>query len=91
MLLTRRQDDDIETAMLDVRGLQGPWPLHWTRHRMGTLLPGRPLKVVSTEPHLALEIQEMTGPAEELELVRQEEGCDDRGRRTYTLVLRRKS
>jgi len=90
MLMTRRWDDGLETAMLDVRGLKSPWPLHWTRQRMAALSPGRPLKVVSTELHSVLDIEELTKTSGDLELVRQEEGCDDRGRRTFTLVLRRK-
>jgi len=91
MLMTRRWEEGLETAMLDVRSLKSPWPLHWTRWRMKALPPGRPLKIVSTDPRSSLDIQELIRTARDFELVEQEEGSDDRGRRTFTLILRRKS
>lgn len=80
-----------EAEMLDVRGLKCPMPIIQARKRMETLPAGSVLRIVSTDPGSVLDFQGWVKSGSNYELLGQEEGVDDRGRRTFTHVLRRKA
>ena len=76
-------------ALLDASGLESPWTMHWAKKRIETLPPGRLLIIVSTDPGSVDEVQNLVESSSNLELVSQEGGYDDCGRRTFTHLLRR--
>jgi TusA-related sulfurtransferase len=80
-----------ETATLDVRGLKCPMPIIQARKRMETLPAGSVLRIVATDPGSVLDFQGWMKSSSTYELLGQEEGVDDQGRRTFIHLLRRKS
>ena len=79
-----------EATQLDVRGLKCPMPIIQARKRLEKLAPGDTLRVVSTDPGSVLDFQGWVKSGAAYELLGQEEGLDELGRKTFTHVLRRK-
>ena len=78
-----------ETTLLDARGLKCPMPIVKARKALDPIAPGETLKVVATDPGSVLDFQGWARTTSAFELVRQEEGTDDQGRKTYTHYLRK--
>ena len=79
-----------EDRTLDARGLKCPMPIVKAKKEMDALSPGQILKVVATDPGSVLDFQGWMKAASGYELLAQEEGNDEQGRRTYLHYLRRK-
>lgn len=77
--------------LLDARGLKCPMPIVKAKKELDSLSPGDLLKVVATDPGSVLDFQGWMKTNPNYELVRQEEGSDDQGRKTFTHLLRRKA
>ena len=76
---------------LDARGLKCPMPIVKAKKEIDATPPGQVLKVIATDPSSVLDFQGWTKTSGNYDLVRQEEGTDDEGRKTYIHYLRRKS
>ena len=76
---------------LDARGLKCPMPIVKAKKELDGLAAGDTLKVVATDPGSVLDFQGWMKANAAYELLRQEEGSDEQGRKTYTHLLRRKS
>lgn len=81
----------MEAKTLDARGLKCPMPIVKAKKEIDTLAPGEILKVVATDPGSVLDFQGWMKTSPNYELVSQEEGKDDQGRKTYTHFIRRKA
>lgn len=66
-------------------------PILQARKRMDALPLGDVLRVVATDPGSVLDFQGWVKSGAAIELIGQEEGKDEQGRRTYIHLLRRKS
>lgn len=80
-----------EKATLDARGLKCPMPIVKAKKEIDALQPGEILKVVATDPGSVLDFQGWMKTSAKYELLKQEEGNDELGRRTFTHYIRRKS
>ena len=78
-------------ATLDARGLKCPMPIIQARKRLDALPFGEVLKVVATDPGSVLDFQGWVKSGSAYELLGQEEGKDEQGRRTFIHLIRRKS
>lgn len=76
---------------LDARGLKCPMPIVKARKELDATPLGEVLKVVATDPGSVLDFQGWMKTASGCELVLQEEGVDEQGRKTYIHYLRRKA
>jgi tRNA 2-thiouridine synthesizing protein A len=79
-----------EPAVLDARGLKCPMPIVRAKKALEPIAPGETLKVVATDPGSVLDFQGWAKTSGAFDLVNQEEGADEQGRRTYTHYLRKK-
>jgi len=80
-----------DATLLDARGLKCPMPIIRAKKSMDALPPGAVLRVVSTDPGSVLDFQGWVKSGAAYELVGQEEGTDDQGRRTFIHLLRKKT
>lgn len=80
-----------EDRVLDARGLKCPMPIVRAKKEMDAVAPGQVLKVIATDPGSVLDFQGWMKAASAYELVKQEEGHDEQGRRTYLHFLRKKA
>jgi TusA-related sulfurtransferase len=78
-----------EPNLLDARGLKCPMPIVKAKKALEPIPPGETLKVIATDPGSVLDFQGWAKTSSAFELVRQEEGTDDQGRRTYIHYLRK--
>lgn len=81
----------METKTLDARGLKCPMPIIKAKKEIDTLKAGEILKIVATDPGSVLDFQGWIKTNAHYELVKQEEGKDDQGRKTFVHFVRRKS
>jgi TusA-related sulfurtransferase len=79
-----------EPATLDVRGLKCPMPIVRAKKALDPIAPGDTLRVIATDPGSVLDFQGWAKTSGVFELVAQEEGTDERGRKTWTHVLRKR-
>jgi len=80
-----------EATLLDARGLKCPMPIIQAKKRMDALPAGAVLKVVSTDPGSVLDFRGWVKSGAAYDLLGQEEGIDDQGRRTFIHLLRKKA
>ena len=82
MSATRIKETWLEPEMTGARGGRRP---------RAAPCAGTVLRIVSTDARSVRDFQELVRTTTRYELLRQERGRDDWGRRTYTHVLRRKA
>ena len=75
---------------LDARGLKCPMPIIKAKKEIDSLPAGEVLQIVATDPGSVLDFQGWVKASGVIELVKQEEGTDDQGRKTYLHFLRKK-
>lgn len=75
---------------LDARGLKCPMPIVKAKKEIDALPVGHVLKVIATDPGSVLDFQGWMKTSTGLELVKQEEGQDEQGRKTFVHLIRRK-
>jgi len=80
-----------EFRTLDASGLKCPMPIVKAKKEIDTIPVGEVLKVIATDPGSVLDFQGWTKTTSKYELVKQEEGTDAQGRKTYVHLLRRTS
>lgn len=80
-----------ETRTLDARGLKCPMPIVKAKKELDALKAGDVLKVIATDPGSVLDFQGWVKTSTAYELVGQQEGKDEQGRKTFTHEIRRKS
>jgi tRNA 2-thiouridine synthesizing protein A len=76
---------------VDARGLKCPLPIVRAKKEIDALPVGEILKVVATDPGSVLDFQGWVKASTRYELVQQEEGQDEQGRKTFVHLLRRKA
>ncbi len=76
---------------LDARGLKCPMPILKAKKEIDATPPGDVLKVIATDPGSVLDFQGWIKTSANYELLQQEEGTDEQGRKTFIHYLRRKS
>jgi tRNA 2-thiouridine synthesizing protein A len=76
---------------VDARGLKCPMPIVKAKKEIDTLPVGDVLKVIATDPGSVLDFQGWIKTSSSYELVKQEEGQDDQGRKTFIHLVRRKA
>jgi TusA-related sulfurtransferase len=81
----------MEAKTLDARGLKCPMPIVKAKKEIDALAPGEVLKVVATDPGSVLDFQGWMKANSNYELLKQEEGKDEQGRKTFSHFIRRKS
>lgn len=77
-------------ATLDARGLKCPMPIVKAKKALDPIAPGDTLRVIATDPGSVLDFQGWAKTSSVFELVSQDEGTDEQGRRIWTHVLRKK-
>jgi tRNA 2-thiouridine synthesizing protein A len=80
-----------EYRTVDARGLKCPMPIVKAKKEIDTIPPGEILRVVATDPGSVLDFQGWIKASTSYELVKQEEGQDEQGRKTFVHLLRRKA
>jgi TusA-related sulfurtransferase len=80
-----------EYRTVDARGLKCPMPLVKAKKEIDAIPVGEILKVVATDPGSVLDFQGWIKTSTSYELVNQEEGQDEQGRKTFVHLLRRKA
>ncbi|HEY7142339.1 MAG TPA: sulfurtransferase TusA family protein [Methylomirabilota bacterium] len=80
-----------EYRTVDARGLKCPMPIVKAKKEIDTIPVGEVLKVIATDPGSVLDFQGWMKTSTSYELVRQEEGQDEQGRKTFVHLLRRKA
>ena len=75
---------------LDARGLRCPMPILKAKKEIDTMPAGDVLKVIATDPGSVLDFQGWIKTSANYELLKQEEGTDEQGRKTFIHYLRRK-
>lgn len=76
---------------VDARGLKCPMPIVKAKKEIDTIPVGEILRVVATDPGSVLDFQGWIKASTAYELVKQEEGQDEQGRKTFVHLLRRKA
>jgi TusA-related sulfurtransferase len=76
---------------VDARGLKCPMPIVKAKKEIDAIPVGEILKVVATDPGSVLDFQGWIKTSTSYELVNQEEGQDEQGRKTFVHLLRRKA
>jgi TusA-related sulfurtransferase len=76
---------------LDARGLKCPMPILKAKKEIDATPPGDVLKVIATDPGSVLDFQGWIKTSANYELLQQEEGTDEQGRKIFIHYLRRKS
>jgi TusA-related sulfurtransferase len=80
-----------EYRTVDARGLKCPMPIVKAKKEIDTIPVGEILRVVATDPGSVLDFQGWIKASTAYELVKQEEGQDEQGRKTFVHLLRRKA
>ena len=80
-----------EYRTVDARGLKCPMPIVKAKKEIDTIPVGELLRVVATDPGSVLDFQGWMKTSTSYELVKQEEGQDEQGRKTFVHLLRRKA
>lgn len=80
-----------EYRTVDARGLKCPLPIVRAKKEIDTIPVGEILRVVATDPGSVLDFQGWIKTSTRYELVKQEEGQDEQGRKTFVHLLRRKA
>jgi TusA-related sulfurtransferase len=76
---------------LDARGLKCPMPIVKAKKEIDATPVGDVLKVIATDPGSVLDFQGWIKMGTNYELLEQEEGTDEQGRRTFIHYLRRRA
>jgi TusA-related sulfurtransferase len=80
-----------EYRTVDARGLKCPMPIVKAKKEIDAIPAGEILKVIATDPGSVLDFQGWIKASASYELVKQEEGQDEQGRKTFVHLLRRKA
>jgi TusA-related sulfurtransferase len=80
-----------EYRTVDARGLKCPMPIVKAKKEIDTIPVGEILRVVATDPGSVLDFQGWMKASTSYELVKQEEGQDEQGRKTFVHLVRRKA
>jgi TusA-related sulfurtransferase len=80
-----------EYRTVDARGLKCPMPIVKAKKEIDTIPAGEILRVVATDPGSVLDFQGWIKASTSYELVKQEEGQDEQGRKTFVHLVRRKA
>ena len=80
-----------EYRTVDARGLKCPMPIVKAKKEIDGIPVGEILRVVATDPGSVLDFQGWIKASASYELVKQEEGQDEQGRKTYVHLLRKKA
>jgi tRNA 2-thiouridine synthesizing protein A len=78
-----------EYRTVDARGLKCPMPIVKAKKEIDTIPVGEILRVVATDPGSVLDFQGWIKTSTKYELVKQEEGQDEQGRKTFVHLVRR--
>jgi len=76
---------------VDARGLKCPMPIVKAKKEIDAIPVGEVLRVIATDPGSVLDFQGWMKTSASYELVKQEEGQDEQGRKTFVHLLRRKA
>jgi tRNA 2-thiouridine synthesizing protein A len=76
---------------VDARGLKCPMPIVRAKKEIDSIPVGEVLRVIATDPGSVLDFQGWMKTSTSYELVKQEEGQDEQGRKTFVHLLRRKA
>ena len=76
---------------VDARGLKCPMPIVKAKKEIDAIPAGEVLRVIATDPGSVLDFQGWVKASASYELVKQEEGQDEQGRKTYVHLLRKKA
>ena len=80
-----------EYRTVDARGLKCPMPIVKAKKEIDAIPVGEILRVVATDPGSVLDFQGWMKASAGYELVSQEEGQDEQGRKTFVHLVRRKA
>jgi TusA-related sulfurtransferase len=80
-----------EYRTVDARGLKCPMPIVKAKKEIDAIPAGEVLRVIATDPGSVLDFQGWIKASTSYELVKQEEGQDEQGRKTYVHLVRRKA
>jgi TusA-related sulfurtransferase len=80
-----------EYRTVDARGLKCPMPIVKAKKEIDAIPVGEILRVVATDPGSVLDFQGWVKTGTSYELVKQEEGQDEQGRKTFVHLVRRKA
>jgi TusA-related sulfurtransferase len=80
-----------EYRTVDARGLKCPMPIVKAKKEIDAIPAGEILKVIATDPGSVLDFQGWIKASASYELVKQEEGQDEQGRKTFVHLLRKKA
>lgn len=80
-----------EYRTVDARGLKCPMPIVRAKKEIDSIPVGEILRVVATDPGSVLDFQGWMKASTSYELVKQEEGQDEQGRKTFVHLVRRKA
>jgi tRNA 2-thiouridine synthesizing protein A len=80
-----------EYRTVDARGLKCPMPIVKAKKEIDTIPIGEVLRVIATDPGSVLDFQGWIKTSTSYELLKQEEGQDEQGRKTFVHLLRRKA
>jgi TusA-related sulfurtransferase len=80
-----------EYRTVDARGLKCPMPIVKAKKEIDAIPVGEILRVVATDPGSVLDFQGWMKASTSYELVKQEEGQDEEGRKTFVHLVRRKT
>ncbi|MBI4564187.1 MAG: sulfurtransferase TusA family protein [Planctomycetes bacterium] len=79
-----------EAKVLDARGLKCPMPIIRAKKEIDSIQPDQTLKVIATDPGSVADFQGWVKTNASYELIKQEEGTDEQGRRTFIHYLRKR-
>ena len=80
-----------EYRTVDARGLKCPMPIVKAKKEIDAIPAGEILRVIATDPGSVLDFQGWVKASTSYELVKQEEGQDEQGRKTFVHLVRRKA
>jgi TusA-related sulfurtransferase len=80
-----------EYRTVDARGLKCPMPIVKAKKEIDAIPPGDVLRVIATDPGSVLDFQGWVKTSSSYELVKQEEGQDEQGRKTFVHLVRKKA
>ena len=80
-----------EYRTVDARGLKCPMPIVKAKKEIDAIPAGEILRVIATDPGSVLDFQGWVKASTSYELVKQEDGQDEQGRKTFVHLLRRKA
>ena len=76
---------------VDARGLKCPMPIVKAKKEIDAIPAGEVLRVIATDPGSVLDFQGWMKTSTSYELLKQEEGQDEQGRKTFVHLIRRKA